>query len=375
LWSMTVLVAPVAGPLLGGWITDQFSWPWIFYINVPVGLLAAALAWSIYRTRDPGPQRVPLDRVGLVLLVLWIGALQIMLDIGKELDWFESAAIVVLAVTAAVTFAFFLAWELTERNPIVELRLFARRDFLVGTFALALGYGLFFGNVVLLPLWLQQWMGYTATWAGIATAPVGLLAIVLSPWVGRNVGRLDPRKLASVAFVGFAYVLWLRAQHNVQSPLWAILVPTFLQGAAMAFFFIPLQAIVFSGLAPQQMPAASGLSNFVRITAGAVGTSLFTTLWEARAALHRAELAETLHAGNGAAHDALALLERAGHSPAQASATLARMLDQQAYTMAVTDVFLLSAALFVVLVGAVWLARPRGTFAAQQSQGSKPSVS
>jgi DHA2 family multidrug resistance protein len=166
MWAMTTLVAPVMGPLLGGWITDNISWPWIFYINVPVGLLAAAMAWSIYRTRDPGPRRVPLDSVGLGLLVLWVGALQIMIDKGKELDWFASGQIVALAVVAVVGFAFFLAWELTEHHPIVNLRLFARRNFTLGTAALALAYGLFFGNVVLLPLWLQQYMGYTATWAG-----------------------------------------------------------------------------------------------------------------------------------------------------------------------------------------------------------------
>ena len=129
MWAMTVLVAPVAGPLLGGWITDNISWPWIFYINIPVGLFAAALTWSIYRKRDPGPRRVPLDYVGLGLLVLFVGAMQIMIDKGKELDWFSSGQIVALAVVAVVGFLFFLAWELTEKHPIVDLRLFARRNF------------------------------------------------------------------------------------------------------------------------------------------------------------------------------------------------------------------------------------------------------
>ena len=281
---------------MGGWITDNVSWPWIFYINVPVGLIAAGLIWSIYRSRDPGPRQVPLDRVGLVLLVLWVGALQLMVDQGKEQDWFESTEIVVLAVIAAVGFAYFLTWELTARQPLVNLRFFARRNFTVGVLALSIAYGLFFGNVVLLPLWLQQWMGYTATWAGLATAPVGLLAIALSPWVGRNVNRIDPRKLATLSFFGFAYVLWLRSNFSTQVPFWVVLIPTVLQGAAMAFFFIPLQTVVFSGLPPDQMPAAAGVSNFARITAGAVGTSIFTTLWERRAALHHSHLVEALHA-------------------------------------------------------------------------------
>ena len=358
MWAITVLVAPVAGPLLGGWITDNISWPWIFYINIPVGLFAAGLTWSIYHKRDPGPRRVPLDYVGLTLLVLFVGTMQIMIDKGKELDWFSSGQIVTLAVTAVVSFLFFLAWELTEKHPIVDLRLFARRNFLMGTLSLSIAYGLFFGNVVLLPLWLQQYMGYTATWAGLATAPVGILAIVLSPWVGKNVSRIDPRKLATVAFVGFGIVLWMRSHFNAQADFMTILIPTVLQGAAMAFFFIPLQAIVFSGLPPERMPSAAGLSNFVRITAGAVGTSLFTTIWEDRAILHHAQLAESVNRTNSTAMQTLDQLGASGYSPQQALASVNRLLDQQAYTMAVTDIFYLSALLFFALIVMVWLAKP-----------------
>lgn len=370
MWAMTVLVAPVAGPLLGGWITDNIAWPWIFYINIPVGLFAAALTWSIYKRRDPGPRKVPLDRVGLVLLILFIGALQIMVDKGKELDWFNSGQIVVLATVSVVAFLFFLAWELTEKHPIVDLRLFARRNFLVGTMALATAYGLFFGNVVLLPLWLQQYMGYTATWAGLATAPVGILAIVLSPWVGKNVGRIDPRRLATVAFLGFGAVLWMRSQFNTQADFTTVLIPTVLQGAAMAFFFIPLQAIVFAGLTPEKMPSAAGLSNFVRITAGAIGTSLFTTLWDDRAALHHARLAEAVTRSNDGATAALAGLQASGMSAEQALSTINRLADQQAFTMAVTDVFYLSSVLFFVLIGLVWLARPKLAGAAAGGGGA-----
>ena len=358
MWSMTILVAPVVGPLLGGWITDNVAWPWIFYINIPVGLLSAALTWSIFRRRDPGPRRMPLDGVGLGLLVLWVGALQIMIDKGKELDWFESQEIVFLAVAAVAGFAFFLAWELTEKHPIVDLRLFAKRNFAMGTVALSVAYGVFFGNVVLLPLWLQQYMGYTATWAGLAMAPVGLLAIVLSPWVGKNVGRIDPRRLGTVAFVGFALVLWLRSGFNTQADFTTILLPTLLQGAAMGFFFIPLQAIIFSGLPPERMPAAAGLTNFVRITAGAMGTSLFTTVWERRAVMHHAQLAEGVSQGGIAAEQMLGQLGAAGLGREQALGQINRMLDQQAYTLAATDVFALSAALFLLLIGLVWLTKP-----------------
>jgi DHA2 family multidrug resistance protein len=357
LWGMTTLVAPVTGPLLGGWITDNFSWPWIFYINVPVGIFAAALTWPIYRSRDPGPRRVPLDRVGLVLLVVWVGALQLMVDKGKELDWFASSQIVTLAVVAVVGFAFFLVWELTERHPIVNLHLFGGRNFSMGVLALSVAYGLFFGNVVLLPLWLQQFMGYTATWAGVVTAPVGLLAIVLSPWVGKNVHRIDARLLSSVSFLGFGYVLWLRGTFSTDTTVAQILVPTVLQGAAMAFFFIPLQTVIFDGLRPEQLPSAAGSSNFVRITAGAVGTSLFTTLWDNRATLHHERLVETLNTGNSALMQSLRQMGAAGLSDEQARALVERQLQQQAYTMAVTDVFLFSSAAFVLLIALVWLTR------------------
>jgi MFS transporter, DHA2 family, multidrug resistance protein len=361
MWAMTVLVAPVVGPLLGGWITDNISWPWIFYINIPVGIVSAAITWSIYRTRDPGPRRVRLDYVGLALLVVWVGALQIMIDKGKELDWFGSNQIVVLAVVAVVGFLFFLAWELTEENPIVELRLFGQRNFLMGTLALSVGYGLFFGNVVLLPLWLQQYMGYTATWAGMALAPVGVLAIMLSPWVGKNVSRIDPRRLSTVAFLGFALVLWMRSRFNTQADFGTIMVPTIIQGVAMAFFFIPLMTITLSGLNPDRIPAASGLTNFVRITAGAMGTSISTTLWESRAALHHAQLAESISVGNPTVQATLSGLSAAGLTPEQALAQINRLVDQQAFMLAANDIFYGSAILFLALIPLVWLTHPQRT--------------
>ncbi len=370
MWAMTVLVAPVVGPLLGGWITDNMSWPWIFYINIPVGVLAATFTWSIYRTRDAAPQKLPLDYVGLGLLVLWVGALQVMVDKGKELDWFESGQIIALAVVAVVGFLFFLAWELTEEHPIVDLRLFAKRNFWLGTASLSISYGLFFGNLVLMPLWLQQYMGYTSTWAGIALAPVGLLAIVLSPWVGKNVSKIDPRRLATVSFLGFALVLWMRSGYTTEADLRAILIPTLMQGAAMAFFFIPLQAIIFSDLQPHQMAAGAGLSNFVRITCGAIGTSLFTTIWDDRAISHHARIAESVNRGNDTAVQTLNQLGAAGYTNEQALTSINRLVDQQAYTLAANDIFFASAAIFVLLVGLVWLTQRRQPVAGAQAGGA-----
>jgi len=358
MWAMTTLIAPVTGPLLGGWITDNMSWPWIFYINIPVGIVAALAAWGIYRKRESETRRLPIDSVGLALLVVWIGALQIMLDIGKEHDWFQSGLVVGLAVVAAVGFAFFLVWELTDDHPVVDLRLFARRNFWTGTVTTAIAFGLFFGNVVILPLWLQQFMGYTATDAGMILAPVGLLAIVFSPIVGKTVAKVDPRRYATFAFLVFALVLWLRSRFNTQADFGTIMIPTIVQGLAMAFFFIPLLTITLSGLSPDRIPAASGLTNFARITAGAFGTSISTTLWESRAAMHHAHLAESVNPGSPAAQATLSGLAANGLAPDQSLALVNRMADQQAFMLAANDIFYISAVLFLVLIPLVWLSHP-----------------
>ena len=355
LWGVTTLVAPVVGPLLGGWITDNISWPWIFYINVPIGLLAAAITWGIYRHRETPRRKLPIDTLGLSLLVVWVGALQLMLDKGKELDWFASGEIVLLGVVALVAFAVFLVWELTDEHPVVDLRLFARRNFAFGALALSVAYALFFGNVVLLPLWLQQWMGYTATSAGMALAPVGVFAILLTPLVGRKVAMWDPRRMATAAFIVFALVLWMRSQFTVETDMHHILIPTLIQGGAMAFFFIPLTTLTLAGLTPDRIPAAAGLSNFVRITAGAMGTSIATTLWDSRAAMHHAHLTEGLVQGQGVFASTLDGLINSGLSSAQALAQINRLIDQQAYTRAANDVFLGSSFVFLLLISLIWL--------------------
>ncbi|HLX00763.1 MAG TPA: DHA2 family efflux MFS transporter permease subunit, partial [Trinickia sp.] len=169
LWAMTATVGPIAGPALGGWITDSYSWSWIFYINIPVGLFAAFTTWAIYRKRETPTKQPPIDVVGLGLLIAWVASLQIMLDKGKDLDWFSSPFIVGLGITALICFAFFLVWELTEEHPIVDLRLFSQRNFMGGTIAISVAYGVFFGNLVLLPQWMQEYLNYRSVDAGLVT--------------------------------------------------------------------------------------------------------------------------------------------------------------------------------------------------------------
>ena len=362
--GITTLVAPVVGPLLGGWITDNISWPWIFYINIPVGLFAAMLTWTMYSTRESPRKKLPVDTIGLALLVIWVGSLQILLDKGKELDWFGSNQIVMLAIVTALGLALFLAWELTEAHPVVDLRFFARRNFWTGTLSLSLAYAAFMGALVLLPLWLQQYMGYTSTWAGLALAPVGVLAILLMPIVGRTTHRVDPRIYATLSFLIFAVVLWMRGHVNAQADFTTIVIPTVIQGIAVAFFFVPLIGLTLSGLKPGEIAAASGLNNFVRITAGGFGTSISTTLWSSRASFHHAQLAEHVTLYDPAVVQTLSSLQSTGMGLDQARGMLNQMVDQQAYTLAVNDVFNGAAVLFLCLIAVVWLARPVKTAAA-----------
>ena len=356
MWSMTTLIAPVTGPLLGGWITDNMSWPWIFYINVPVGIAAALVTWTIFHKRETQRRALPIDAVGLALLVIWVGAMQIMLDIGKDEDWFASPWVVACALAAAVGLVVFVIWELGEEHPVVDLTLFKNRNFWAGSLATAVGYGLFFGNVVLLPLWLQQYMGYTATQAGEVMAPVGLFAMILSPWVGKNIGKSDPRRFATFAFLVFGLVMWLRSRFNIQADLGTIMVPTIVQGIATACFFIPLVTVTLSEISPERIPSASGLSNFMRITAGAIGTSISTTMWERRATLHHARLTEGLHSGGIALEQTLRGLQAAGLTAEQALGQVERMTNLQAFMLAADDIFYASAVLFLLLIPLVWLA-------------------
>jgi DHA2 family multidrug resistance protein len=363
IWSLTAVVAPVAGPILGGWITDDYSWPWIFYINVPVGLLSAYLTWLLLHRRETETARLPVDVVGLGLLVVGVASLQIMLDKGNDLDWFSSPVIVTLAIVAVVALGYFIVWELTERHPIVDLSLFREINFTVGTVAISLGYMVFFGGIVIFPLWLQTQMGYTATWAGFAAAFIGMLALVTAPIVGQILPKVDLRALVSFAFVVFAGVSFWNASFDTDADFGHLVLPRFVFGLGVPCFFIPLIAMSLSGLAPNRVASASGLTNFLRILGGSFGVSLSVTLWDRRQSFYDDRLSEFITSSNPASQHHLEALQSLGLDPQAAAAALAHTISQQAFMLATNDFFWLSGWIFVALIILVWLARPPFTAA------------
>ena len=356
IWSMTTLVAPIMGPILGGFISDNYHWSWIFLINLPFGIFTALICWTNLKSRETPTAKVPIDTIGLCLLVLWVGSLQIMLDLGKNADWFNDPTIVILTIVAAIAFVAWLIWELTEANPIVDLSLFRNRNFAIGNIAFCLGYAVFFANILLLPLWLQTQLGYTATWAGLVAAPSGLVAVILTPFVARLAGKIDARILASVAFVCFAISYYMRSGYTTSASFSDFVLPLLVQGIAMATFFLAMLTISLDRIPPERIPSASGLSNFTRIVAGAFAASMITPAWDRREALHQARLSEAV--GNGVPYRmAVDALGRAGLDATQAAGAITRQMIGQAYLLASTDLFRLSAWLSGSLLILVWFCR------------------
>jgi len=359
LWAMTAIVGPILGPVLGGWITDNYSWSWIFYINLPVGVFAAGVSWFFFRARETAAKRSPVDLVGLLSLVAWVGSLQIMLDKGKDLDWFNSPVIIALTIIAGISFLFFIIWELTAPQPIIDLRLFKSRNFLGGTLAISVGFALYFGSIVVLPQWLQDSLNYRAIDAGLALAPSGVFTVLLAPVMGKIMPKIDLRVLATLAFLGFTAVFFMRSHYTTDVDTWTLVMPTLLLGIPTAFFFVPLTSIILSGLPPERIPAAAGLSNFARVFAGGVGTSLVSTVWNDRTILHHSQLAEQTSATNPAYTGALKMLEsRLGFDLPHAQAFFEQSLNAQATMLGLNDIFWISAVIFVLIIPLIWITKP-----------------
>ena len=358
-WSMTIVVAPICGPILGGWISDNIHWGWIFFINVPIGLAVVLISWKILEGRESRISHQPVNTIGLILLALGVGALQLMLDQGRELDWFNSTEIVVLTIIAAVGLIALIIWELTDDNPVVDVSLFKSRNFTVGCVSTSLAFLVYSGTVVLIPLLLQQVYNYTATWAGLAAAPVGLLPILLAPIIGKFGNKIDMRILITVSFMVYALTFYWRAvTFEPEMTFMDVALPQFVQGLAVACFFMPLTTITLSGLPPEKMASASSLFNFLRTLAGSIGTSLTTFIWYNREAVHHSQLTEVINPYNPISQQFFQTMGSFGLSEEQTASYLARQITAQGFIIGANEIFLVSAITFISLVVLIWFAKP-----------------
>ena len=355
LLAMVTVVAPIAGPILGGWITDSYSWPWIFFINIPIGFFAVMVVRQQLKARPVVITCQPMDYVGLITLIIGVGALQIVLDKGNDLDWFESNFILMGTALSVVALAAFIIWEMTDKHPIVNLRLFAYRNFRIGTIVLVLGYAGFFGINLILPQWLQTQMGYTATWAGLAVAPIGILPVLMSPFVGKYAHKFDLRLLAGLAFLAIGLSCFMRADFTSQVDFQHVALVQLFMGIGVALFFMPTLSILMSDLPPHQIADGAGLATFLRTLGGSFAASLTTWIWIRRADQHHAYMSESMSTYDPITRHAL---ENLGGASTKAYAQLDQVLTSQAYMLSTVDYFTLMGWMFMGLILLVWLAKP-----------------
>ena len=358
-----VLQGAVAGPiiplsqslLLNNYPPEKRGMALAFWI----GLAVVLISWKILEGRESRISHQPVNTVGLILLALGVGALQLMLDQGRELDWFNSTEIVVLTIIAAVGLITLIIWELTDDNPVVDVSLFKSRNFTVGCVSTSLAFLVYSGTVVLIPLLLQQVYNYTATWAGLAAAPVGLLPILLAPIIGKFGNKIDMRILITVSFMVYALTFYWRAvTFEPEMTFMDVALPQFVQGLAVACFFMPLTTITLSGLPPEKMASASSLFNFLRTLAGSIGTSLTTFIWYNREAVHHTQLTEVINPYNPISQQFFQTMGSFGLSEEQTASYLARQITAQGFIIGANEIFLVSAITFISLVVLIWFAKP-----------------
>jgi len=370
-WALGIVVAPMLGPVLGGWITDSYSWRWLFYINIPIGAMAIIMATMFihdppYIKRGEGG----IDYWGIGYLALGIGALQIMLDKGQEEDWFGSHFILILFVLCVVGFVFFIIRELTTEHPVVNLRIFKNRTYATGVFLMTVLGFVLYGSTVLLPLWLQTLMGYPALQAGMAMLPRGLGSFLFMPIVGILMGKIEARKLLAAGLMIASFSIYQLSKLNLNAGYWDIFWPQLLQGTSMGLLFVPLTTIT-NGLIPkEQMGNATSLFNLMRNIGASIGIASVTTISARHSQAHMHDLAANVNQYSPATQSMLQAMKQAFiargmdmvTATQQAFAGVFGMVQRQAAMMAYIDTFFLLAVMFIACLPLILLMKkaPKG---------------
>ena len=372
IWGLGIMVAPIIGPTVGGWITENYSWRWIFYINLPFGAVALALG-SAFLTDATRPEaegtvsRFRFDGLGLALLVAGIGSLQVALDQGERLDWFESSAITTLMIVAAVALTAFVMWELRVAHPLVNLRVLSNRTFALGTFLISvIGFGLY-SSFLLLTFYTEHLLRYDALTAGWVLAPGGVGSLISLAIGGRLVDRVDPRWLVSLGTAIIAYSLYLMGTLTLGADFSAVFWPRLVQGFGMGLVFVPLTTMTLTSVSQSELPTASGLFNVVRNVGGSVGIAVTTTWLSRQTRVHLSTLIAHVTPWSAATADRLARLQDvylgagvdADTARRQALRHLYDEIERQASMKAFGDDFLRLAAIFAAVVPLIWLMRRR----------------
>lgn len=356
IWAMTTLLGPAMGPIIGGAISDNFSWHWIFLINVPIAAACTAAAHFLLKPVETPTKKLPIDKIGMLLLLFWIGCLQLMLDLGRDRDWFADPFIFLLAVLALIGFIVFVIWELTEEHPAVDLRIFRYRGFTAGVFALALTFGSYFASIVMIPQWLQTSLGYTARDAGLITALTAMTSITTAPLAARMMTKVDPRIMISASVSWLGLMTLVRTGWTTGADFWTLAMPQIAQGFAMPFFIVPLTVVSLNALRPDETASGAGLQNFVRTMATAVSTALALTVWGDAQRTSHSELAGVINP-----NETLTTLQNAGMGLEQARQVIGNLVDLEAITLAVDHTFFVTAVVLFVAAAVVWITpRPKG---------------
>jgi DHA2 family multidrug resistance protein len=349
-WGLGIVVAPVLGPVLGGWLTDSYSWRWVFYINIPVGIASVVMA-NLFIFDPPYLKRAKtrIDYWGIGFLAVWIGALQIALDKGEQEDWFGSPFIVGLTIAAIAFFIVFVIRELTAEHPVVDLSVFRLRTYAAGVVLMTVVGFVLYGSMVLLPVWIQTLLGYPALAAGIALAPRGMGSMIGMPLVGALMPKTDPRRFLACGLIIGAGTLWQFSRLSLDTGYWNLFWPQIIQGFSLALLFVPLTTITMSPIPRERMGNATSIFNLTRNMGGSIGIAIVQTLQARHTQAHINYLGAHITPFDP---QAVQMMNQMSGTAGQQGSAVAmfRMIQAQAAMLSFVDVFRILAVLFLMMV-------------------------